>query len=149
MPLSLEEILNRLGELTPLAETRAYQEQVAIDKPRDPAAYLLRYYLETIHHLELSAMAYTLEDFRHDTLRLLLKDTPQFTPDECEALLARMDIQDWLRSLPAEDRLRGLNAEDRLRGLDPEEVLKCYAPEDLLRQLDPAAITAWLKRTGH
>ncbi len=140
MPLSLEEILNRLGELTPLEETRAYQEQVAIDKPRDPAAYLLRYYLETIHHLELSAMAYTLEDFRHDTLRLLLKDTPQFTPDECEALLARMDIQDWLRSLPAEDRLRGL---------DPEEVLKCYAPEDLLRQLDPAAITAWLKRNGH
>lgn len=140
MPLSLEEILNRLGELTPLAETRAYQEQVAIDKPRDPAAYLLRYYLETIHHLELSAMAYTLEDFRHDTLRLLLKDTPKFTPDERDAMLARMDIQDWLRSLPAEDRLRGL---------DPEEVLKCYAPEDLLRQLDPAAITAWLKRTGH
>lgn len=118
-------------------------------QPRDPAAYLLRYYLETIHHLELSAMAYTLEDFRHDTLRLLIKDTPQFTPDECEALLARMDIQDWLRSLPAEDRLRSLNAEDRLRGLDPEEVLKRYAPEDLLRKIDPAAITAWLKRTGH
>ena len=29
MPLNLEEILNRLGELTPLEETRAYQERVA------------------------------------------------------------------------------------------------------------------------
>ncbi len=100
-------------------------------QPCDPAAYLLRYYLETIHRLELAAMAYTLEDLRHDTLRLIIKDTPKFSPDESEALLARMDI------------------EDRLRGLDPEEVLKRYAPEDLLRQIDPAAITAWLKRTGH
>ena len=118
-------------------------------QPRDPTAYLLRYYLETIHHLELSAMAYTLEDFRHDTLQLLIKDTAKFTPDERDALLARMDIEDRLRGLNAEERLRGLNAEERLRGLDPEEVFKRYAPEDILRQLDPAAITAWLKRAGH
>ena len=85
-------------------------------------------------------MAYTLKDLRHATLRLLIKDTPKFSPEESEALLGRMDI---------EDRLRGLNAAERLRGLDPEEVLKRYAPEDLLRQIDPAAITAWLKRTGH
>ena len=85
-------------------------------------------------------MAYTLEDLRRATLRLLIKDTPGFSPEESEALLGRMDI---------EDRLRGLNAEGRPRGLDPEEVLKRHAPEDLLRQIDPAAITAWLKRTGH
>ena len=88
----------------------------------------------------LIAMAYTLEDFRHDTWRQIIEDVPNLSPDEREALLARMDI---------EDRLRGLNAEERLRGLDPEEVLKRYAPEEILRQMDPAAITAWLKRTGH
>lgn len=109
-------------------------------QPRDPTARLLRYYLENIHHLELSAMAYTLNDFRHDTWRQIIEDVPNLSPDEREALLARMDI---------EDRLRGLNAEERLRGLEPEEVFKRYAPEDILRQLDPAAITAWLKRTGH
>ena len=88
----------------------------------------------------LIAMTYTHEDLRHATLRLLIKDTPRFSPEESEALLGRMDI---------EDRLRGLNAAERLRGLDPEEVLKRHAPEDLLRQIEPAALTAWLKRTGH
>ena len=76
-------------------------------------------------------MAYTLDDFKHDTWRLLIKDEPHLTAEERAALLAQMDAEDRLRGLPAEDRLRGLPAEDRLRGLDPD------------------VIKAWLKRTEH
>ena len=41
----------------------------------------------------LIAMAYILEDLRHATLRLLIKDTPRFSPEETKALLGRMDIE--------------------------------------------------------
>ena len=109
-------------------------------QPREPVARLLRYHLAQVHRLEMPDMAYTLDDFKHDTWRLLIKDVPQLTPEERAALLAQMD---------AEDRLRGLPAEDRLRGLPPEEVFKRYTPEDRLRGLDPDVIKAWLKRTEH
>ena len=67
-------------------------------------------------------MAYTLDDFKHDTWRMLIDDVASFTPEERAALMDRMAV---------EDRLRGLPPEDRLRGLDPD------------------VIKAWLKRTEH
>ncbi len=100
-------------------------------QPCEPAARLLRYHLAQVHQLELPDMAYTLDDFKHDTWRLMIEDVVHFTPAERAALLARMD---------AEDRLRGLPPEDRLRGLPPDEIL---------RLIDPDVIKDWLKRTGH
>ncbi len=109
-------------------------------RPSAPLARLLRYHLAQVHHLELPDMAYTLDDFKHDTWRMMIDDVASFTPEERAALMDRMAV---------EDRLRGLPPEDRLRGLDPEEVFKRYAPEDRLRGLDPDVIKAWLKRTEH
>jgi hypothetical protein len=100
-------------------------------QPCEPAARLLRYHLAQVHQLELPDMAYTLDDFKHDTWRLMIEDVVHFTPAERAAILARMD---------AEDRLRGLPPEDRLRGLPPDEIL---------RLIDPDVIKDWLKRTGH
>ncbi len=94
-------------------------------------------------------MAYTLDDFKHDTWRQLIKDIDQFSPEERAALMARMDAEDRLRGLPTEEILRYLPPEDRLRGLPPEERLRGLDPEDRLRGLDPDLIKAWLKQTGH
>ena len=38
-------------------------------------------------------MAYTLDDFKHDTWRLLIKDEPHLTAEERAALLAQMDAE--------------------------------------------------------
>ena len=62
---------------------------------------------------------------------MIIEDTQALRPEQRQALLERMGVEDRLRGLAAEDRLRGLATEDRLRGLDPEQV------------------KAWLKRTGH
>jgi len=91
-------------------------------RPHSPAAQLLRYHLANVHRLELPDMAYTLHDLLHDTWPMIIEDTQALSPEQRQALLERMGV---------EDRLRGLAAEDRLRGLDPEQV------------------KAWLKRTGH
>ena len=85
-------------------------------------------------------MAYTLHDLLHDTWPMIIEDTQALSPEQRQALLERMGVEDRLRGLAAEDRLRGLAAEDRLRGL---------AAEDRLRGLDPEQVKAWLKRTGH
>jgi hypothetical protein len=145
-------------------------------QPRSRAARLLRYHLANIHRLELPTMAYTLEDFKLDTYRMLIDDFHALSPEERQALLERMDVADRLRGLAAEERLRGLDAEDRLRGLDPEERLRGLdaeerlrgldpeerlrgldpeerlrglGPEERLRGLDPEQVKAWLNRTGH
>jgi len=76
-------------------------------------------------------MAYTLEDFKLETYRMLIDDFHALSLEERQGLLERMDIADRLRGLDAEERLRGLDPEERLRGLDPEQV------------------KAWLQRTGH
>ena len=91
-------------------------------RPHSPAAQLLRYHLATVHRLELPDMAYTLDDFKRDTYRMLIDDLHELSEQERQALLGRMGV---------EDRLRGLAAEDRLRGLDPE------------------LVKDWLERTGH
>ena len=91
-------------------------------RPRNPAAQLLRFHLANIHQLELPDMAYTLEDFKLDTYRMLIDDFHALSLEDRQALLERMDVA---------DRLRGLDPEERLRGLDPEQV------------------KAWLNRTGH
>ena len=109
-------------------------------RPHSPAAQLLRYHLATVHRLELPDMAYTLHDLLHDTWPMIIEDTQALSPEQRQALLERMGVEDRLRGLAAEDRLRGLAAEDRLRGL---------AAEDRLRGLDPEQVKAWLKRTGH
>jgi hypothetical protein len=64
-------------------------------------------------------MTYTLDDFIHDTRRLLIEEVDDFSPEERQALLDRMDVADRLRGLGVEERLRGLDVEERLRGLDP------------------------------
>ncbi len=136
-------------------------------QPRSPAAHLLPYHLANIHRLELPNMAYTLDDFKLDTYRMLIDDFHALSLEERQALLERMDVADRLRGLDAEERLRGLDTEEilrrldpqerlrgldpaeRLRGLDPEERLRGLEPEERLRGLDPEQVKAWLKRTGH
>jgi hypothetical protein len=103
-------------------------------------AHLLRYHLANVHQLELPDMAYTLEDFKLDTYRMLIDDFHAHSLEDRQALLERMDVADRLRGLDTEERLRGLDTEERLRGLDPEEILG---------RLDPEQVKAWLKRTGH
>jgi len=85
-------------------------------------------------------MAYTLDDFKLDTYRMLIDDFHALSLDERQALLERMDVADRLRGLDTEEILRRLDPEERLRGLDPEEILG---------RLDPEQVKAWLKRTGH
>ncbi len=109
-------------------------------RPRNLAAHLLRYHLANVHQLELPDMAYTLEDFKLETYRMLIDDFHALSLEDRQALLERMDVADRLRGLETEERLRGLDAEERLRGLDPEEILG---------RLDPEQVKAWLKRTGH
>ncbi len=67
-------------------------------------------------------MAYTMEDFKHDARRVWIEHLDEFDPEERDALLARMAV---------EDRLRGVDPEDRLRGLDPD------------------FIKSWLRRNEH
>ena len=118
-------------------------------RPRSPAAHLLRYHLANVHRLELPNMAYTLDDFKLDTYRMLIDDFHALSPEDRQALLERMDVADRLRGLDAEERLRGLDTEEILRRLDPEERLRGLDPEERLRGLDPEQVKAWLKRTGH
>ena len=109
-------------------------------RPRNPTAHLLRFHLANIHQLELADMAYTLDDFKLETYRMLIDDFHALSLEDRQALLERMDVA---------DRLRGLDPEERLRGLDAEEVLRRFDPEERLRGLDPEQVKAWLKRTGH
>ena len=136
-------------------------------RPRNATAHLLRFHLANIHQLELPDMAYTLEDFKLETYRMLIDDFHALSLEDRQALLERMDVADRLRGLDTEERLRGLDAEEilrrldpqeRLRGLDPEEILRRLDPEERLRGLDPEErlrgldpeqVKAWLKRTGH
>jgi len=127
-------------------------------RPRSPTARLLRFHLANVHQLELPDMAYTLDDFKLDTYRMLIDDFHALSLEERQALLERMDVADRLRGLDPEERLRGLDAEERLRGLDTEEILRRLDPEERLRGLDaeerlrgldPEQVKAWLQRTGH
>ena len=106
-------------------------------QPRSPAAHLLRYHLANIHRLELPTMAYTLDDFKLDTYRMLIDDFHALSLEERQALLERMDVADRLRGLDAEERLRGLDTEEILRRLDPQERLRGLDTEEILRRLDP------------
>jgi hypothetical protein len=94
-------------------------------------------------------MAYTLDDFKHDTWRLLIEEVNDLSPEERQALLDRMDVEDRLRGLGAEERLRGLGVEERLRGLGAEERLRGLDVEERLRGLDPTLVEEWLKRIKH
>jgi hypothetical protein len=127
-------------------------------RPRNATAHLLRFHLANIHQLELPDMAYTLEDFKLETYRMLIDNFHALSLEDRQALLERMDIADRLRGLNTEEilrrldpqeRLRGLDAEERLRGLDPEERLRGLDPEERLRGLDPEQVKAWLQRKGH
>ena len=118
-------------------------------RPRSAAAELLRYHLSKVYRLELPEMAYTLDDFKHDTWRLLIEEVNDLSPEERQALLDRMDVEDRLRGLGAEERLRGLGVEERLRGLGAEERLRGLDVEERLRGLDPTLVEEWLKRIKH
>ncbi|WP_295433697.1 hypothetical protein, partial [uncultured Thiodictyon sp.] len=104
-------------------------------RPHSPAAQLLRYHLANVHRLEFPDMAYTLDDFKRDTYRMVIDDLHELSAQERQALLERMDVEDRLRGLAPEDRLRGLATEDRLRGLAAEDRLRGLAAEDRLRGL--------------
>jgi len=118
-------------------------------RPRNLSAHLLRYHLATVHQLDLPDMAYTLEDFKLETYRMLIDDFHALSLEDRQALLKRMDVADRLRGLDTEEILRRLDPEERLRGLDPEERLRGLEAEERLRGLDPEQVKAWLKRTGH
>ncbi|WP_295385494.1 hypothetical protein [uncultured Thiodictyon sp.] len=106
-------------------------------QPHSPAARLLRYHLSQVHRLELTDMSYTVDDFKRDTWRLMLKDLSSVSAEERGALLEQMDTEDRLSGLSPEERLRGLPPEERLRGLPPEERLRGLPPEERLRGLPP------------
>ena len=119
------------------------------------------------YRIEVPDMAYTMEEFEHDTRRLLIAHLHEFDPDEIQAILEQippqerlrgldpeellraLDPQDRLRGLDPQERLRGLDPQERLRGLDPQERLRGLDPEELLRALDPAVVEDWLKRRGN
>ena len=103
-------------------------------QPHSPAARLLRYHLLQVHRLDLTDMAYTVEDFKREAMRDLMEDVLS-DPKHLKMFLDRLVAEDRLRELTPEERLLGLLLEERLRGL---------APEDRLEGLDPAIIEAWL-----
>ncbi len=76
-------------------------------------------------------MAYTMEDFKHDARRVWIEHLDEFDPEERDAILASMAVEDLLRVIKPEDLLRKLKPEERLRGLDPDWV------------------KGWLERNGH
>jgi hypothetical protein len=89
---------------------------------RSPIGVLLRRQLTRAYHLEELDMAYTVDDFKRESIDLLIDDLGPLTAEQTRRLLERMNIQDLLRGLPPEERLRGLPPEERLRGLDAEEL---------------------------
>jgi len=104
-------------------------------QPRSSIGTFLRDQLAVTRGLE-TAMAYTVEEFKHDAMRDLLDDVLR-DPKRRKTLLDRLVEEDRLRELAPEERLRGLAPEERLRGLVPEERLE---------GLDPEFIEAWLKQ---
>ena len=117
--------------------------------PRDQGATDLLAQLYFNYRVEMPEMAYTMEDFKHDARRVWIEHIQEFDPEERDALLARMAVEDLLRVIKPEDLLRILKPEDRLRGLDPEDLLRELKPEDRLRGLDPDFIKSWLRRNEH
>ena len=61
-------------------------------------------------------MPYTVEDYKRDLLKEVVKAIP------AEEILSRFDPEERLRGLPPEERLRGLPPEERLRGLSVEQI---------------------------
>ena len=88
-------------------------------------------------------MSYTVDDFKFDTLRLMLTD-PWLTPEEQATLRAGL-----LQKLPPEERLHGLDPAEVLNRSAPEDRLRGLPPEEILQAMDPEQIKAWLQRTGH
>lgn len=80
---------------------------------------LRRLYLT--HVLEEPDMAYTMEEFIRETREQFLHT---LTPEEQQAFLDQLPVEQRLRGLGPEERLRGLEPEERLRGLGPEELHK-------------------------
>ncbi|WP_295438148.1 hypothetical protein [uncultured Thiodictyon sp.] len=108
--------------------------------PRNPQSRGLLGQLYFHYRIEVPDMAYTMEEFEHDTRRLFIEHLHEFDSDEIQAIVEQLPLDARLRGLDPEERLRGLAAEERLRGLDAEE---------RLRGLDPAVVEAWLKRPRH
>ena len=100
-------------------------------RPSAPLAPLLRYHLAQVHHLELPDMAYTVDDFKHDTWLMMIDDVNFFTPAQRAVLRERLEAEEQGYRRSIEDRLRGLSPDDILRGMDPE------------------VVKAWLKRNGY
>lgn len=91
--------------------------------PRDAAASELLTQLYFNYRLEIPDMAYTMEDFKRETRGSMI----EFILHECDP----EERQALIDQLAVEERLRGLDPEERLRGLDPE------------------LIKSWLNRSGH
>lgn len=117
--------------------------------PRNPRSCGLLGQLYFHYRIEVPDMAYTMEEFEHDTRRLFIEHLHEFAPDEIRAIVEQLPLDARLRGLDPEERLRGLNPEERLRGLAAEERLRGLDAEERLRGLDPAVVEAWLKRPRH
>ncbi|MGB4333392.1 MAG: hypothetical protein WBJ41_00905 [Chromatiaceae bacterium] len=76
-------------------------------------------------------MAYTVDDFKHDTWLMMIDDVNFFTPAQRAVLRERLEAEEQGYRRSIEDRLRGLSPDDILRGMDPE------------------VVKAWLKRNGY
>ncbi|WP_040527103.1 hypothetical protein [Lamprocystis purpurea] len=88
-------------------------------------------------------MSYTLDDFKFDTLRLMLNNS-WLTPEEKAELRAGL-----LQKLSPEKRLHGLDPAEVLKRYAPEERLRGLSPDDILLAMDPEQIKTWLKQTEH
>jgi len=96
-----------------------------------------------MHREDLTAMSYTLDDFKFDTLRLMLNNS-WLTPEEKAELRAGL-----LQKLSPEKRLHGLDPAEVLKRYAPEERLRGLSPDDILLAMDPEQIKTWLKQTEH
>ncbi len=76
-------------------------------------------------------MAYTVDDFKHDTWLMMIEGVNFFTPAQRAVLRERLE---------AEEQGYRRSIEDRLRGLSPNDILRGMAPE---------VVKAWLKRNGY
>ncbi len=70
-------------------------------------------------------MPYTVEDYKRDLLKEVVK------------------------AIPAEEILSRFDPEERLRGLPPEEILSRFDPEERLRGLSVEQIRAYLEKLQH
>jgi hypothetical protein len=100
---------------------------------RRPGARELLRQLYLAYALEEPNVAYTMEEFIHETH---LQFLGSMTAEERQAFLGQLPPEEVFQRFTPEERLRGLGPEERLRGLGPEERLRGLGPEELRKLQD-------------